>query len=155
MFDDNAFLGRWLYSKNSVELINGYLFVHGGIHPDVAKSDWSLTDINQIVRQNYRKPYFPTPEKNKVQLLLSTTKGPSWYRGYFNQSLSQVEVESVLDKFGAKAVIVGHTPQGSINTQYQGKVIAIDVNHPKDYRDTFPSRHSEGLLIEDSQYFRL
>lgn len=155
MFDDNAFLGRWLHSKNSVELINGHLFVHGGIHPDIAKSDWSLTDINQIVRQNYRNPYFPTPEKNKAELLLSITKGPSWYRGYFNQSLSQAEVESGLDKFGAKAVIVGHTPQGSINTQYQGKVIAIDVNHPKDYRDTFPSRHSEGLLIENTQYFRL
>jgi hypothetical protein len=155
MFDENAFLGKWLQSKNSLELINGYLFVHGGIHPDIAKSDWSLTDINLIVRQNYRKAYFPTPEKNKAELLLSTTKGPSWYRGYFNQSLSQVEVASTLEKFGAKAVVVGHTPQGSINTLYQGKVIAIDVNHPKDYRDTFPTRHSEALLIENSQYFRL
>ena len=155
MFDNDAFLGRWLHSKNSIELINGHLFVHGGIHPDVAKSNWTLSEINQIVRQNYRKPYFPTPEKDKSELLLSTTKGPSWYRGYFDQSLSQVEVESGLDKFAAKAVIVGHTPQSRVKTLFQGKVIAIDVNHPKDYRSTFPSRHSEGLLIENSQLFRL
>jgi hypothetical protein len=32
---------------------------------------------------------------------------------------------------------------------------AIDVDHPKDYRDIFPSRHSEGSLIENIQYLRL
>jgi len=155
MLDDNAFLGRWLHSKNSMELINGHLFVHGGIHPELAKSAWSLTDINKIVRQNYRKAFFPTPEKSSEELLLSTTKGPAWYRGYFNQSLSQEEVESGLNKFGATAVVVGHTPQGQVQRLYQGKVIAIDVNHPKDYRETFPTRSSEGLLIKNDQYFRL
>lgn len=155
MFDNNALLGRWLHSKNSMEIINGHLFVHGGLHPDIATLDWSLTEINQIVRNNYRKPHFPAPEKKASDVLLSTTNGPSWYRGYFSNDLSQEEVELGLRKFGAKAAVVGHTPQNHVKAFYQGRVIAVDVKHPKDYRSTFPTRQSEGLLIKDNQYFRL
>ena len=64
-------------------------------------------------------------------------------------------MEKGLDKFGAKAVVVGHTLQWSVKKLYQGKVFAIDVKHPKDYRSSFPPVSSEGLLIEAENYYRL
>jgi hypothetical protein len=58
LYSLNSVLGRWLSSKNSLERINGNLFVHGGIHPNIAKSNTSLEEINTLIRKNYYKaPY--------------------------------------------------------------------------------------------------
>ena len=155
LYSPNSFLGRWMSSKNSLELINGNLFAHGGIHPDVADSNLNLDEINQIIRHNYYKPYFPKPEKTVENLINSTKKGICWYRGYFKDDLTQEEVERGLDLFNAKTVIVGHTLQSKVNRQYNGKVIGIDVKHPKDYQKYWPKGQTEGLLIEGNKYYRV
>jgi len=155
LYDDNSFIGRWMASKNTMEMINGNLFTHGGIHPDILDHDVSLDDINRISRNHYRKSFYPRPEKTIGQLILSNRKGLSWYRGYFDEELKQEEVDKTLEKFGAKAVIVGHTPQWTVKSLYNNKVFAIDVKHPKDYKDNWPHKKSEGLLIEGDKYIRL
>lgn len=87
--------------------------------------------------------------------MISPTKGPSWYRGYFQDDLSQGDVEATLRAFNANTVVVGHTLQRKVKKMYNGKVFAIDVNHPKDYRKSWPHQESEGLLIQDGKYYRL
>ena len=154
LYNTNSFLGRWMASKNTIELINGNLFVHGGIHPDVATTKLNLNQINQIIRKMYYKTYYPSTEKTDEQLLNSNRTGIAWYRGYFKDDLTQKQVESGLSKFNAKAVIVGHTLQSKVNRQYNGKVIGIDVKHPKDYQKHFPFKKSEGLLIVKDTYYR-
>ena len=155
LFGDDALLGRWLASKNTVELINGHLFVHGGLHPKLATLDLDLTQINQKIRAQYRQGYYPQPNESAQRMLVSTRHGPAWYRGYFDGKLTQAEVEAPLQKFAARAVVVGHTPQWRVKTLYQQKVLAIGVRHPRDYRGSIPPRSSEGLLIKQGQYFRL
>jgi len=155
LYSEDAFLGRWLASKNSIERINGNLFVHGGIHPKISEFDFTLKEINQIIRNHYRKPYFTKRNPDKEAFLVSSKTGPAWYRGYFKDNLSQADVDKGLDKFSAKAVVVGHTLQWSIKKLFQGKVFAIDVKHPNDYLDSFPPRSSEGLLITANKYYRL
>ncbi|MEO9891429.1 metallophosphoesterase [Aurantibacter sp.] len=155
LYDNNSFIGKWLVSKNTIEIINGNLFTHGGIHPNIVDYDITLDDINRISRENYRKPWFPKPEDSAEQLILSSKIGLSWYRGYFDDELTQEEIDRTLKKFNAKAVIVGHTPQWTVKSLYNNKVFAIDVKHPKDYRDNWPSKKSEGLLIMDDNYIRL
>lgn len=155
LFNDNALLGRWLASKNVLEIINGVAFVHGGLHPDIAKYQPSVDEINQIVRSGYRTLYYTPVTVTKESFLQSSTTGPAWYRGYFKDNLSQPEVEQGLKAVNANAVVVGHTLQGEVKALYNHKVFAIDVRHPKDYLTSFPLRTSEGLLIKDGQYFRL
>jgi hypothetical protein len=155
LYNQNSFIGKWMASKNTLELINGHLFTHGGIHPDIAKYDVSIDQVNQINRENYYHSYYPKPKKSVEQLILSNKKGICWYRGYFKDDLSQEEVEKGIDKFNAKAIVVGHTLQWSVKELYQGKVFAIDVKHPKDYNKNWPSKSSEGLLIIDGKYYRL
>lgn len=89
------------------------------------------------------------------QLLISSHKGIAWYRGYFKDDLTAKEVEQGLNKFNAKSIVVGHTLQSKVNKVYNGKVIGIDVKHPKDYSKSLPNQKSEGLLIENNQYFRV
>ena len=155
LYNPNSFLGRWVSSKNALELINGNLFAHGGIHPDVADSNLSLDEINQVIQSNYYKPYYPKKEKTIEQLLTSTKTGICWYRGYFKDDLLQEEVDKGLNKFKAKSIVVGHTLQSKVNKTYNGKVIGIDVHHPKDYHKNWPNGKSEGLLIENNKYYRV
>lgn len=156
LYNKNSFIGRWLASKNTMELINGHLFVHGGIHPEVAKTDLSLDKMNNNIRIKYYKGYFPKKEKSEEQLLTSTDKGPSWYRGYFKDNkLTQEQVEEGLKKFNAQTVIVGHTIQSKVNRSWEGKVIGIDVQHPKDFHKNWPGRKSEALLIENGRFYRV
>lgn len=155
LYNDHSFLGKWLASKNTMELINGHLFVHGGVHPDIAEYDVSIEQVNQINRAHYRLSYFPKPKKTIEQLIVSNKKGICWYRGYFKDNLAQEVVEKGIEKFHAKDIIVGHTLQRSVKKLYQGKVYAIDVKHPKDYSKNWPNKNSEGLLITPKTFFRL
>jgi hypothetical protein len=155
LYDDHAFIGRWMASKNTIELINGNLFTHGGIHPEIVKYAITIDQLNQINRKNYRKPFFPKPQESVDQIILSKRKGLCWYRGYFNEDLSQEEVEKGIEKFNAKSIIVGHTPQWTVKSMYNRRVFAIDVKHPKDYISNWPNKKSEGLLIKNGKYLRL
>ncbi|WP_452226837.1 metallophosphoesterase [Lacinutrix cladophorae] len=155
LYDDNAFLGKWMTSKNTLELINGHLFAHGGIHPDFANYDISIDEVNRINRNNYRKAFFPKPEETVEQLITSSKKGICWYRGYFKDDLSQEDVEKGINQFNAKAVVVGHTLQWNVTKLYNGKVFAIDVKHPKDYNKNWPFKKSEGLLIKNGEYYQV
>ncbi len=155
LYDDHSFLGRWMTSKNTIELINGNLFTHGGIHPDLSDYNLTIDQLNQMNRESYRKPYFPKPDDSMNQLALSRRKGICWYRGYFEESLSQEQVEKGIAMFNANAIIVGHTLQWTVKSLFDRKVFAIDVKHPKDYAAKWPNRDSEGLLIKDGKYIRL
>ncbi|WP_258102122.1 metallophosphoesterase [Marinoscillum pacificum] len=154
LYDTNSFIGRWLSSKNVAERINGYLFVHGGLHPDLGNSNITLEQINSIYRKNYYQVYYRQPNEGAERLILSDQKGICWYRGYFNEDLSQADVDKPLEKFGAKAVVVGHTLQKEVTTLYNGRVIAIDIKHPKDYRNIWPSVNSQGLIVKNGQTYR-
>jgi len=155
LYNSKSFIGKWLYSKNAIELINGNLFVHGGIHPSLAGSKLNIEDMNKVIRSNYYKQFSVNTTKGIEQLLTSTKTGPCWYRGYFKNDLTQEEVEVGLDIFNAKTVIVGHTLQSKVNKTFNGKVIGIDVHHPKDYHKNWPKGRSEALLIEGSNYYRV
>ena len=155
LYNQHSFIGKWLTSKNTLERINGYLFAHGGIHPDLANYAITLDQVNQINRDNYRYSYFPKPKESVEQLVLSNKKGICWYRGYFEDDLSQENVEKGIDKFDAKAIVVGHTIQRRVKKLYDGKVFAIDVKHPKDYNKNWPNKKSEGLLIKNGKCFRV
>lgn len=155
LYGPSSFLGRWMSSKNSIEKINEILFAHAGIHPDLEKYETSLDEINQIIRSNYYKPYYPNQQNNLEQLLISSHKGIAWYRGYFKDNLTQEEIEQGLNKFNAKSIVVGHTLQSKVNKQYSGRVIGIDVKHPKDYSKSIPNQKSEGLLIDGGHYYRV
>ncbi|WP_461588917.1 metallophosphoesterase [Winogradskyella sp.] len=155
LYDNNSILGKWMSSKNTIELINGTLFTHGGIHPEIVNYDVNLNQINKITSERYYTPYYPKVEKTEKEFLNSTYTGVSWYRGYYKEDLSQEDIDLILQKFQANAIAVGHTLQSEVNRTFNGKVIGIDVKHPKDYHKNFPSGESEGLLVVNKNYYRL
>lgn len=159
LFDNKStFFGRWLHSKNVIEKIGDNLIVHGGLHADFAKSNLSLDSINEKTRRRYSTFVVPMMNSNRKEdeLLFSTEKSPYWYRGYFKDKPTLESIDSVLNYFGAKRIVVGHTVQGSVRSLFNGRVIAIDVKHPQEEWGTyFPAAESEGLLIENNTLYRV
>ncbi|WP_422359383.1 metallophosphoesterase [Reichenbachiella sp.] len=155
-YGKDSFIGRWLESKNTMELINGNLFVHAGISPQLGEIKRSIEEMNQLIRDNYHTSYYPKLNRDITEDILTSSKtAPYWYRGYFYAELSLEEVEHGLNKFNAETVVVGHTIQSQVNLKYNGRVIGIDVKHPADYYEYFPKLKSEGLLIENGKYYRV
>ncbi|CAM1363150.1 conserved hypothetical protein [Tenacibaculum litopenaei] len=154
LWGKNSFLGQWIATKNSIERINGTLFTHGGMHPDITTYNLELSTINNIARENYFQGYYPRTTQGASDFINSTKTGISWYRGYFKSDFQPEKLGPMLQKYQAKQIVVGHTIQRRVQKLYDGQVYAIDVKHPKDYQSNWPSKSSEGLLIKDGKFFR-
>ncbi len=156
IYDTTTHLGKWLKTKNVIEKIGSYIFVHGGLSPKFVKNKIEISEINKIARENYYKIYAPKAEFSMEEKLINSSKtSPYWYRGYFKKNLEQKTINKILKFYECSNIIVGHTIQNKINRKYDGKIIAIDVEHPKDYYKYFPEKNTEGLLIENGIFYKI
>ncbi|RLJ64428.1 calcineurin-like phosphoesterase family protein [Lacinutrix venerupis] len=151
LYSTRSEIGKWLATKNVIEKIGDYLFVHAGISPEILDYKLSLEQINKLVRTHFTGTENLIDEK--VNFLYSL-KGPFWYRGLVKRrfqydKITPLELDRVLKFYDAKKIIIGHTPVDSITTGFNGKVIITDVNHGY---IKFTGQ-TKGLLIENNQEF--
>jgi hypothetical protein len=80
--------------------------------------------------------------------------GPLWFRGYAQWSEHEggTAVQTVLQKYGAAHLVVGHTPQttGRIRSRFDGKVFMIDTGMLDSY---YPFGRASALKIKDRTKF--
>ncbi|WAC03283.1 metallophosphoesterase [Lacinutrix neustonica] len=151
LYSNQTELGKWLATKNVIEKIGDYLFVHGGLSPELLDYELDLSTINNMVR--FRFSGLKDPNDTLVNFLYSS-KGPFWYRGlvmnrYTYSKISLLELEEILSYYDVQKIVIGHTPVETISTDFNGKVIKIDVRHGT---KSFPGR-TKGLLIENCEEF--
>lgn len=121
----NTELGRWLRTKNGVEKIGDYLFVHAGIRKDFPEK-YSLKDINNNIRKSIDTNFEKETQRDDIFI---GNESPLWYRGIGKEVENQKEVEKTLTKYNATKMIIGHTIFEEIQFLYNQKVIAIDLEH--------------------------
>jgi hypothetical protein len=119
-------LGKWLRSKNGIEKIGDYLFVHGGISKDFPKDCYTITEINDNIRICIDKSY---KEGEASKDIFIGSQSPLWYRGIANQEENIEDVEHTLKSFNASKMILGHTIFDEMKYLYDKKVIVIDLEH--------------------------
>ena len=134
-YDNNSELGRWLRTKNAVVKIGDYVFCHGGISPELARTGMSLSEINRLSRQNLGKPLESMSPNARAVFDYKT--GIFWYRGVAKNLLTPSEVANVLKFAGATKMIVAHTIQPDVTALYNGSVICIDLFHEENIRQGF------------------
>ncbi len=144
----NTELGKWLETKNIVEKIGNYLFLHGGISEELNMLNPAIEDINTGSR-NY---YFSSKAARQsgdtlVSTIFRSKYSPFWYRGYVEETIREESLNLTLELFNVNKIVVGHTMVDDIRYFYNGKVIAIDTDHAEG--DT------EGLLIEERKEYRV
>ncbi|MGQ0659654.1 metallophosphoesterase [Sphingosinicella sp.] len=130
-------IGRWVASNPAVALIDGNLFAHGGI--GVAYANLSVDEINRRATEALHA------NAQGRDAIINDPRGPLWYRGLIRRDADteappatavaeapppsmEEEITAVLAAFGARRMIVGHTPNlAGIQFLHGGRLIAIDT----------------------------
>jgi hypothetical protein len=133
-------IGRWVASAPAVVQIGGTIFVHAGLSAEYAQL--SLDQINDRVRTAIRAA------DQSPMSIISDPLGPLWYRGLISRSPTVVEppvlgpgrpaidteLDAVLRVYGAKRIVVGHTPsRAGIIVSNGGRLIRIDSGNSAYY----------------------
>ncbi len=147
LFSEKSHLGKWLRSKNVIEKIGDYIFVHAGLSKELIDLGMNLDEINSFIRDNYDTDF---SEENITAKTLYSRMGPLWYRGLatdykYYKKIEAPILDEVLTFFKVNKVVIGHTVMDDISTDYDGKVIKIDLKHGTTKR----SGKTKGLLIEN------
>ncbi len=138
-WSDQGEIGRWVVKNPVVVLVDGTLFVHGGISPSYV--DLSLEEINA------RAAAALTARNTDPAAITNDEQGPLWYRGLAQplvsasgethvarvaahqiQPASEEQLNALLSAYGAKRIVIGHTPiLSGIGFFRDGKLICIDT----------------------------
>jgi len=114
--------GSWLAMQPAAIKINGFVFVHGGLTPEVAAL--GLDGINERMREAIAKG----GTKSTTGHL---TRGPLWYRGNSleNERIERRPLAEALRSLDARGLVVGHTPTASrtITSRFKQTLYRTDV----------------------------
>ena len=146
MFGEQTILGRWLRSKSTILKINDNLFVHGGISEKFISNGFNLEETNQLMRESIDR------EKKEMKIVpfykkYYGTNGPIWYRGYFKDRFTEVELNRILKKLGVNQIIVGHTSQKEVMQLFNNKVFVVDSSIKN-------GKYGEILIIKKGEFTR-
>lgn len=146
IYQGNHELWEWLCTKNIVEKVGHNLFVHGGIAPEILQYNLSVEEMNNLARPSYRHVHEPISDPLLFNLINSPIS-PVWYRGYYDGTTDEKTIDNILDQFGAKTIITGHSMVEKISCFFDRKVINVDTDHA--------AAESQALIIEDEKYYRI
>jgi hypothetical protein len=149
-------LGKWLRTKNAIEKIGNYTFVHGGISPRILSFKPDLDIINNTIRENIEYDLYNYPKRNKLANFLIGREGPFWFRGLamkykYYDKISQEEFKQIQTYFNSLKFVIGHTSVNDIQTDFDGALIKIDVTHGLEKY----SGRTRGLLIENDIEYKI
>jgi hypothetical protein len=155
LFSEQSILGDWLRSQNSVVQVGEYLFVHAGYGPELDALQRTGEEINTNVRETLGPPAWPK-KTDLENSLVWHSKGPLWYRGYFDKhgkkygpKPTSEELDAILLRHNATAIVVGHTVTGTIGwLDGDKRLIGIDVHWDTD-------GEGQGLLVSDGKQIRV
>ena len=134
-------LGRWAASNPAVVRIGDTLFVHGGL-----SAEYSKVPIDEI---NRRVAAAMAAGNDDPKSILNDPLGPLWYRGQVGRDAdaeaaraagprpapgTSDELSTVLGNYGAKRLVIGHTPSlNGIAVTHGGQLIRIDTGISRYY----------------------
>jgi hypothetical protein len=136
-------IGKWVLGNPAAAVINGNLFVHGGISAEYSKLP--ISEINRQVAAALKS------DDRSPGSIINSPLGPLWYRGLLTRDpkITEIpppaqgapqrpgieqELATVLGAYGAKRMIVGHTPNlKGIQILYGGRLVTIDTGNSRYY----------------------
>ena len=134
-------LGQWASQNPAVVKIGGTLFVHGGISAEYAHL--SIDEINRRVAAAMANA------DDSATSILDDTLGPLWYRGLVMTDpdaeavrtarksphlTPERQLDVVLSAYGAKRMVIGHTPDlKGIEIIGGGRLARVDTGDSRFY----------------------
>lgn len=144
LFDpERSVLGDWIAAKPGLVRLGDLLFAHGGVSP--AYVDSSLGEYQDTLVTFIEEPLFTRwrDEAFLREYVRETRRDPAriyrrydfffgpesvlWYRDLVLTDTLGGHLDAVLERYGARIHVVGHTPVRTIRESYGGKLIAADL----------------------------
>ncbi len=133
MMGPDTELGRWLGTRNTMQIIGDDIYVHAGLSGEFLEKQLSIPEVNERISSGL----FLTSDQRKKDpelYFLFKTYGPIWYRGLVHKQkkyypASESTLDAVLDWYGVRRVFVGHTIFRKVRTFYGRKVIDVNVSN--------------------------
>jgi len=155
LLNHNSVLVDWIKTRNCMEKIGDSLLVHAGISPEFLYQELSIQQTNSILHRYLNNEYV---DPVLVEAVIGGL-GPLWYRGLVRSStrtetyekVDEAFIDQVLEFYGIKRIVIGHTLVDHVSSDYHGKVWRVDFLHSQ---ERF-SKKSEALLIENDNLFRI
>jgi hypothetical protein len=151
-------LGQWMVRRPGLMKVNDVLLAHGGVGP--SETPRTVEAVNDSMRTFMSEDLFyrwadttlalvgdsASAERvadqydhvvvlDSVSLarrtgLLFDETGILWFRGYVLSDTFRLVLDAVLAEFGAEIHVVAHTPLSTIESRYDGKLLAVDLERP-------------------------
>lgn len=142
-YSEHSFIGKWMQNHNSILKVNNTIILHAGISEVFSDHLTDIPMINLTVRS-----YLKDRQTNEQTRLILGGKGILWYRGMMqdykeDKKINQQSFDKILNRFQADKLVTGHTIVEDICTDYEGRLICIDVHHQED--------EPEGILIKGQE----
>ncbi len=133
LYSENSVLGKWLRNQPAVISINDIIFVHGGLSIEMVRRKMDIEHINHLFSNMLLGKVTDTENDIEELIFLNDDNGPIWYRGFFNDETFCVSrLDSILDFYSSKHIVVGHTPSSQIKSRFDNKIIGIDAGMGND-----------------------
>ncbi|MDE5702471.1 MAG: metallophosphatase, partial [Bacteroides sp.] len=153
LFGSETELGRWLGTRNTMQVIGKDLYVHAGLGKEFYDHNLDIPTVN---REMSRALFMNKKERKALSPLtafLYGNNGPIWYRGLVRTEtkyhpLTSDSLQLLLKRYKVCRIIVGHTIFKDISTFYGGKVIGVNVNNKENRK----KRRGRAVLIEQNKY---
>lgn len=154
LYGSDTELGRWIRDSYLIIVVGKDLFVHAGLSTDMPDKSYKIGEINELGWRYIGLPTEVKKEMHRRNEILFGNNGPLWYRGLASDDekylpLQSDDLDKILKYYNVNRIIVGHTEVDEIDWRYNGRVIAVNVSH----RKNFVSNRSAGLLIEGDKYY--
>ena len=119
----NGKYGKWVEGSHVAIQVNDTIYLHGGISEKYCKfSLQSLTEQVIAAMQNHDP---------SVISAMNDPLGPVWYRGLAQEEETELfsqTLDNILDRYGAKRIVIGHTPTGGVVwPRFDQRVVANDT----------------------------
>lgn len=134
---------------NPIIKINNFLFVHGGINNNIS-NNYSIKTINYMMKKYLMGDmnYF---NNNHFKILFLNDNSLLWNRDFSNNFFDKNILKNILNNYGCKSLIVGHTPQEhGINQFNNGLVWRVDTG----MSESFGPNNFRRIQILEIQYLK-
>jgi hypothetical protein len=133
LYSESSVLGKWLRNQPAVISINDIIFVHGGLSIEMVRRKIDIEHINHLFSDMLLGKPIETDDDIEELIFLNDDNGPIWYRGFFNDETFCVSrLDSILDFYSSKHIVVGHTPSSQIKSRFDNRIIGIDAGMGND-----------------------
>lgn len=155
LWNGESELGRWLQTRNLMQVIGKDLYVHAGLSPEFSRMNYSIPAVNEEVGKSILLDQAGRKALSEMSdSIYSTYGGPFWYRGMVKNEdryhpVYMDEVDQILKQYQVDRIFVGHTIFDNVTSFYGKKVVAVNVDNKKNRE----KGRTRGMMIQNGQLY--